>query len=158
MSSPKNTDVLDKKEKLTTLKVDEVDLNNVVFGKPQIKDNEVTFIPITYLFSDEHIGPLIIECPLIKIKNIPKQQDDEDDDEDDEDDEEPILQEEEKERECDINKKSHHYTGKAYKCEDCHQYGCKDCMQRDYWEERVKDGIFLCNTCFRSEQLRLDIG
>ena len=70
-----------------------------------------------------------------------------------------------KDRTCNFNqlytdksKQDHKYTGKAYKCEDCHLVGCKDCILQDSWEERCRDGVFLCYPCYRRYQIRMDIG
>ena len=50
------------------------------------------------------------------------------------------------------------YVGRAYRCEDCHRYTCETCTCGDAWDERVKDGVFLCSKCHRTAQIIADIG
>ncbi len=49
------------------------------------------------------------------------------------------------------------YTGSSYKCEDCGQYGCKKCLWRDCWNERLEDGVFMCYPCYRRNQIFMDM-
>lgn len=36
-----------------------------------------------------------------------------------------------------------------YKCEDCNDFKCRDCLWDDGWEERLEDGIFMCYECYK---------
>lgn len=50
----------------------------------------------------------------------------------------------------------HEYTGKAYRCEACRKWGCRDCLESDEWEARMKDDTFLCHRCFTVNQKFMD--
>lgn len=52
----------------------------------------------------------------------------------------------------------HPFVGRAYKCKECCRVGCKDCLLQDSWEERCRDNVFLCYSCYRFYQIRMDIG
>ena len=61
-----------------------------------------------------------------------------------------------KDRVCQF--RQHAYRGPAYTCEDCNLLGCRDCLQDDGWEERVRDQIFLCYPCYQRFQNRMWMG
>lgn len=48
----------------------------------------------------------------------------------------------------------HEYTTAAYLCEECEKFTCKDCTLDDEWNDRVRDGVFLCLTCYHNEMAR----
>lgn len=45
------------------------------------------------------------------------------------------------------------WSSKPYKCEDCHFRGQKYDFLDDFWEARVRDRVFLCIKCYRSDCL-----
>lgn len=57
--------------------------------------------------------------------------------------------------------KDNKYTGPSYLCEDCYEYGCKDCLYDDLdpdaWDKRIADGVFLCEACYKRDQVRMDM-
>ena len=73
----------------------------------------------------------------------------------------PILKQVKK-RTCKGNDAVHSFTGPAYRCSDCLQYKCFNCLLKDEeeyeyepngkgstWENRVRDGVFLCQRCYK---------
>lgn len=70
-------------------------------------------------------------------------------------------QKKEEEKICQLcnfyEKKEHSYIGQEYKCEACHQKGCEKSMSHDCWDERVRDGVFLCKICYRCNQNFVDM-
>lgn len=72
----------------------------------------------------------------------------------------PILKEVKK-RTCKGTTALHFFTGPAYRCEDCLSYKCSDCLIKDEeqdepngkgtaWENRLRDGVFLCKRCYNT--------
>jgi len=53
---------------------------------------------------------------------------------------------------------SHVVTGKFYQCEECGRFFCYNHILDDGWEERLKDGIFMCLNCRALDHIRADIG
>jgi len=72
---------------------------------------------------------------------------------------------ENKKRQCKLHhlsytrdKYNHEYVGPAYKCEECHCTGDRECLYDDNFELRLEDGIFICYDCYRLCQIIADIG
>lgn len=53
------------------------------------------------------------------------------------------------ERTCQLCEKS--YTDRAYQCENCDRYTCKNCTLKDYFDERIKDNVFTCYKCYEND-------
>jgi len=45
----------------------------------------------------------------------------------------------------------HSYTDRTYRCEVCHKYTCKKCTLDDEWQERLKDDVFTCFSCYKDD-------
>ena len=52
---------------------------------------------------------------------------------------------------------THVYSGPAYLCEDCNEWGCRDCLHDDAWGERCRDGVFLCYRCYNDNRNWMDM-
>jgi hypothetical protein len=48
---------------------------------------------------------------------------------------------------------NHTYVGRAYVCEDCGDDGCQQCVLDDCWEERCRDNVFLCDWCYKMNEI-----
>jgi hypothetical protein len=49
----------------------------------------------------------------------------------------------------------HSFTGKGYKCESCNKLSCFDHTRQDAWDERLADGVFLCDRCYRANEIAI---
>lgn len=43
--------------------------------------------------------------------------------------------------------KSHIHSGEKFKCDQCHKYGDKMCLAKDFWPERIMTNTFICYDC-----------
>ena len=49
-------------------------------------------------------------------------------------------------------------NGEIYQCEDCRNIYGRQKLYDDEWEDRCKDNVFLCRSCYRSYRIRMDRG